>query len=167
MRPFTRQSVAFDVNVLIAAVAGGPRSFWAWPSPPPLSGNVAANCLGIVNDAQEFSLWLSEHVLANVLKVLAQLDWEERKAIEYVRVFDDLARSSGGGVLEAQVIVNDCTDYEDNRVLELALASGSVLIVSDDSDLLDMSPWRGIPIVRPGEFASRVDAVRRARQRRG
>lgn len=159
--------VTFDVNVLVAAVAGGPHAFWAWPSPPPLIGNLAANCLGIVNDAREFSLWLSPHVIANVLRVLAALDWEEEQAIAYMRVLDEIARRSGGKILEPQVHVIDCPDHEDNRVLELALAGGAVLIVSDDSDLLEMSPWRGIPIIRPVEFAGRVDAMRRAARRGG
>jgi predicted nucleic acid-binding protein len=160
------QPVTFDVNVLVSAVGGGPHAFWARPSPPPLAGNMAANCLGILNDAREFSLWLSEHVVANVLRVLANLDWEQEKAAQYVRVLDNIARRSGGGVVEPHVRVNDCTDYEDNRILELAFASGSVLIVSSDADLLEMSPWRGIPILRPSEFAARMDAMRRALRRR-
>jgi predicted nucleic acid-binding protein len=63
------------------------------------------------------------------------------------------------------VHVRDCPDYEDNRILELALASGSILIVANDTDLLEMSPWRGIPIIRPIEFATRVDAMRPAMRR--
>lgn len=152
--------------MLVTAVAGGPQAFWAWPSPPPLEGNLAANCIGIVNDAQEFSLWLSPHVLTNVLRVLAALDWSEDNAIEYVQVLRDIAAASGGGIAEPAVRVDDCADFEDNRILELALASGSTLIVSNDSDLLSMSPWRGIPVVTPKEFAGRVDAMRRARRRR-
>ena len=166
MTPALAQPVTFDVNVLVAAVGGGAHAFWAWPSPPPLSGNVAANCIGIVNDAQEFSLWLSPHVVMNLLKVLAALDWSEEKALDYVRVLKEIADRSGGGIVEPEISVDDCPDYEDNRILELALASGSVLIVSNDADLLTMSPWRGIPIVSPREFAARVDAMRRARRRR-
>ena len=166
MRLASPQPVTFDVNVLVSAVAGGPRAFTAWPSPPPLRGNLAANCLGIINDAQEFSLWLSEHVVANVLRVLAHLDWEEEKAVRYMRILRDIARHSGGGVVEPRVQVSDCPDYEDNRILELALASASVLIVSSDMDLLQMSPWQVIPLLRPAEFATRVDAMRRARRRR-
>jgi len=164
--PAASQPVTFDVNVLVEAVAGEPRAFWAWPSPPPLSGNPAANCVGIVNDAQEFGLWLSAHILANVLRVLAALNWTEDKAVEYVTLLRDIAIESGGGIIEPSVRVDDCPDYEDNRILELGLASGSVLIVSNDGDLLTMSPWRGIPIVTPADFAGRVDAMRRAGRRR-
>lgn len=165
MRPASAQPVTFDVNVFVAAVAGGAQAFWAWPSPPPIVGNLSANCLGIVNDGVEFGLWLSPHIMTNVLKVLAALDWSRERALEYMQVLREIAESSGGGIIEPQVPVDDCSDYEDNRILELALASGSVLIVSEDGDLLTMSPWRGIPVIRPSEFAGRVDAMRRARRR--
>lgn len=164
MRGGPAQPVTFDVNVFVGAVSGGPHAFWAWPSPPPLAGNLSTNCLGIVNDAQEFSLWLSPHVMANVLRVLGALDWSREQALNYLQVVKDIAESSGGGVIEPAVGVDDCPDHEDNRILELALASGSVLIVSEDGDLLTMSPWRGIPVIRSSEFASRVDAMRRARR---
>ena len=166
MRPVPAQPVTFDDNVFVSAVAGGPNAFWAWPSPPPLVGNPSANCLGIVNDGEEFRLWLSPHIMTNILKVLASLDWSRDRALEYLQVLREIADSSGGGVLEPETQVGDCPDYEDNRILELALASGSILIVSEDGDLLTMSPWRAIPIIRPSEFAGRVDAMRRARRRR-
>ena len=59
----------------------------------------------------------------------------------------------------------DCADCEDNRILELALDTGAILVVSNDADLTSMSPWRGIPVLRPREFASRVDAMRRTMRR--
>lgn len=62
--------------------------------------------------------------------------------------------------------MTDCSDWEDNRVLELAETVGAFLIVSSDDDLLQMSPWQGIPIQTPEAFVSRVDAMRRAQQRR-
>jgi hypothetical protein len=52
-----------------------------------------------------------------------------------------------------------------NLVLDLAADVGALIIVSDDSDLTSISPWRGTPVLRPTEFASRVDAMRRARRR--
>ena len=123
-------------------------------------------CLGIVNDGEEFSLWVSPHVMTNVLRVLGALNWSGDRAREYLQVIREIAISSGGGIVDPEIQVDDCPDHEDNRILEMALASGSILIVSDDADLLTMSPWRGIPIIRPSEFAGRVDAMRRARRRR-
>ncbi len=61
--------------------------------------------------------------------------------------------------------VSDCPDYEDNRILECAAASGSTLIVSDDNGLTTMTPWRGIPIITSADFVKRTDVMRRARRR--
>jgi predicted nucleic acid-binding protein len=125
--------------------------------------------VGIINDAREFSLYLSPHILANVVRVLADPDgyrWPIGRAEEYVAVLAEIVEASGGEIIEPQVRMSDCPEYEDNRILELALASGSLLIVSSDADLLEMSPWRGIPVVRPEEVVSRVDAMRRASRRR-
>jgi predicted nucleic acid-binding protein len=149
-------------------VVVGNSDFWSWPSPPPVSDSPAADCVGIINDAQEFALFLSPHVLGNVLRVLTDPDgfhWSTERAETYADVLLDLAIASGGGVVTPATQISDCLDEEDNRILELALASNAVLIVSSDHHLREMSPWRGIPVVRPRDFAGRVDVMRRARRR--
>ena len=161
--------VVFDVNVLVGAVVGGNSPFRSWPSPPPVSDNPFADCVGIVNDAKEFALWLSEHVLVNVVRVLTDPDaygWEIDVAEEYAALVVEIVEASGGAIVEPDVRVTDCVDHEDNRILELALAANADLIVSDDAHLTSMSPWRAIAIIRPREFASRTDAARRAGRRR-
>ena len=162
------QQVVFDVNVFIDAVVTGRDSFESWPSPPPTSGHFAADCVGIVNDAIEFSLWLSPHILTNIERVLelpASQDgfgWEGERVEDYLEVLVEISIASGGAVITPTQSVTDCGDYEDNRILELALACQAVIIISNDSDLLHLSPWRGIPILSPRVFAARVDASRRA-----
>lgn len=166
----TPKVVVFDVNVLVGAVAGGNSPFRSWPSPPPVSGNPFADCVGVANDAREFSLWVSEHILINVVRVLCDpngFGWELERAEEYAEILLEIAEASGGGVVDPDVGVADCRDHEDNRILEAALAVGADLIVSEDADLTEMSPWRGIPVIRPREFASRADAARRAVRRTG
>ncbi len=158
--------VTVDVNVLVAAVAGGNDAFHSWPSPPPVRGNLAANVVGILNDAREFSLFLSEHILVNLVRVLtAGYAWSAERAEEYVAILVEIAEASGGGVVEPAERVSDCRDHEDNRILECAAACGAVLIVSDDEDLLAMSPWRGTPVVGSEALVQRTDAMRRARRR--
>jgi len=131
--------VTVDVNVFVAAVAGGNDAFRSWPSPPPVRGNLAANVVGILNDAREFALYVSEHILTNTVQVLCGAPpdgygWEEKRAEQYVQV-----------------------------IVECAAASGSVLIVSDDTDLLSMSPWRGT--LTSGAFVKRTDIMRRGHRR--
>jgi putative PIN family toxin of toxin-antitoxin system len=45
-----------------------------------------------------------------------------------------------------------CRDPKDNQFLALALAARADVLVSSDTDLLVLHPWRGIPIVTPGGF---------------
>jgi hypothetical protein len=39
------------------------------------------------------------------------------------------------------------------------------MLVSADTDLIAMSPWPGVPIVTPAQFANRVEGMRRHRYR--
>ena len=72
------------------------------------------------------------------------------------------ADHSGGGIVaDVTKIAHDCPDYEDNLILDLAAEVGALLIVSNDTDLLSISPWRGTPIIEPAAFAAKVDAMRR------
>jgi len=48
---------------------------------------------------------------------------------------------------------------------EAAAASNALLIVTEDTDLLSLSPWRGTPVVTSKEFVARTDAMRRSRRR--
>ncbi|HXW79813.1 MAG TPA: PIN domain-containing protein [Acidimicrobiales bacterium] len=165
----TPQPITVDVNVLVAAVTGGNDTFHSWPSPPPVRGNLAANVVGILNDGREFSLWLSEHILVNVVRVLAAsaptgYGWAVEQAREYASVLVEMAEAGDGGVVEPKEVVTDRPDYEDNRILECAAATSSVLIISDDTDLLSLSPWRGTPIVTSRDFVNRTDAMRRKRR---
>lgn len=48
--------------------------------------------------------------------------------------------------------VTECRDPKDNKFLELALNGRADVIVSGDSDLLILNPFRGISIVQPAAF---------------
>lgn len=50
--------------------------------------------------------------------------------------------------------VADCRDPKDNKFLALALDARAAAIVSGDSDLLCLHPWRGIPIIAPAALAA-------------
>ena len=54
--------------------------------------------------------------------------------------------------------VQVCRDASDDRVLELALCWRASFIVTGDTDLLALNPFRGIPIVTAAEFLQ--EAVR-------
>ncbi len=56
--------------------------------------------------------------------------------------------------VEPDETVSDCRDGKDNRYLELALAAAASVIVSGDSDLLVLDPWRGVRVLTPAQFLS-------------
>jgi len=100
--------VVFDVNVLVLAIAAGESPFRSWPSPPPTSGNPSADFLGVINDAAEFALWLSSHILANTGRVLATvLKTPDDEVHEYLRVLAEMAEASGAGITDPPQTVGD------------------------------------------------------------
>ena len=161
-------AVVYDINVLVTAAAGGNSPFRSWPSPPPASGNASADCLGIIVDAAEFALWLSPQIITSTGKILAQLfKWAQPQIAAYLRAAGMAAEHSGGRIVaDVPRTVHDCPGQKDNLILDLAAEVGALLIVSDDTDLLSMSPWRGTPVIEPTAFAAKMDAMRRHARRR-
>lgn len=49
-------------------------------------------------------------------------------------------------------IITICRDPRDNKFLELAVSCQATCIVSGDSDLLVLHPFRNIPIMTPSDF---------------
>lgn len=52
--------------------------------------------------------------------------------------------------------VTACRDPKDDKFLEAALAAQTDCIVSGDADLLDVTPFEEIAILRPAEFLARL-----------
>ena len=50
-----------------------------------------------------------------------------------------------------------CRDSDDDKFLELAVSESAACIVSGDKDLLVLSPFRGIPIMRPAAFLEWIE----------
>jgi predicted nucleic acid-binding protein len=160
VRPPRRVPVVTDINVLVDAIVTEPDAA-SWRTSPPVGGDAAAMVLAVLNQGPEFGLWLSPHVVDGTRRVLTEAyEFTDDEADSYERFLLDVARRTGG-VVDPQNRVADCTDWEDNRILELAQASGAFVIISSDEHLLKMSPWPGTPIMEPGAFAVRVDAMRR------
>jgi putative PIN family toxin of toxin-antitoxin system len=51
--------------------------------------------------------------------------------------------------------VAECRDPKDDKFLELALDGKAEVLVTGDSDLLCMHPWRGIEILSPADYLVR------------
>jgi putative PIN family toxin of toxin-antitoxin system len=48
--------------------------------------------------------------------------------------------------------ITACRDPTDDKFLELAVNGRADMIISGDNDLLDLNPFRGIPIITPAAF---------------
>jgi putative PIN family toxin of toxin-antitoxin system len=59
-------------------------------------------------------------------------------------------------LIEITETVTDCRDAKDNKFLELAVCGDADYIVSGDEDLIVLNPFRGIHVLTPREFLSRV-----------
>jgi predicted nucleic acid-binding protein len=123
--------------------------------------------MGVIVDAEEFTLWLSPHLLRNAARVLASVfGWEEPMIERFISTLVLAAERGGGEVIDPPRTVHDCKDHEDNQVLDLAAETGALIVVSADADLTSMSPWRGTPVLRAAEFVGRGDVMRRKARRR-
>lgn len=164
----TKTPIVYDVNVLVDAYLQNPDPY-DWPRLPPKTRAAAADCVGVTDQNAGFSLWLSPHILNNTRRVLINKERiSEYRADEYLDVLEEIAIASGGDVIEPQPApeekVLDCTDHEDNYILDLAHLAGAELVVSNDADLTSMSGWRGTPILQPRRFTSHIDGAWRLKQ---
>ena len=55
-------------------------------------------------------------------------------------------------LIEITESVQACRDPDDDRILELAVNGAAACIVTGDSDLLVMNPFRGVKILTPAGF---------------
>ena len=123
---------------------------------PPKTGNASADCLALAFDGDNFALFASPHILENVARVLVQsFNVKTKTAEAYVDLLLEIIAESGGAVIEPARKVFDVTDFEDNLVLDLVVASNSLILVTDDTDLTSLSPWNGRVLMRPHEFVNR------------
>jgi putative PIN family toxin of toxin-antitoxin system len=53
-------------------------------------------------------------------------------------------------------LVRECRDPRDDKFLEVTLNGRADVIITGDSDLLGMSPWRGIAILSPADYITRT-----------
>jgi len=153
--------VVFDINVYINAIIG-PDSEWPrLDQVPPSSSNAAADCLSLAFDADAFRLCASPHILVNVTRVLRGAGLSDGVTTEWLDAIIDIIEASGGMIVDPDRTVFDVADFEDNLILDLAVAVGAALVVSEDADLTQLSPWQStLPILRPREFVARIIGAR-------
>lgn len=124
--------VVLDSNIYISALLFG--------------GNPRA----IVECAEkgQFGLSVSSPIQDEVARILGgKFSWPKQRATEATSYLWSLAQH----VVPKQT-VTDCSDPDDNRILERALGADAAVIVTGDSHLLKLHPYRGISILTAKQF---------------
>ena len=103
--------------------------------------------------AGRFTAIYSTEMLVEIIDVLGRPSIRAKYHIEPddITALINLIRLRGEMVIPKQKI-RACRDPKDNIFLEAALASQADYIVSGDSDLLELSPFETIPVLRPAGF---------------
>jgi len=99
-------------------------------------------------------LLVSQATMIELADVLSQSKFDRYVTIEQRSQFIRLIAH----VAEFVPIVHpirECRDPKDDKFLEVALSGRADVIVTGDTDLLEMSPWRGIAILSPTSFLQR------------
>jgi hypothetical protein len=104
-----------------------------------------------------------DRALNDGIMLLSEATLGELTETLFRRRFDDYVSVKERELLLAQLAstaefvqiirrVHECRDPKDDKILEVALNGRADIIITGDSDLLALSPWRGIAILRPAQY---------------
>jgi len=104
-----------------------------------------------------FTAIYSTDILVEMIDVLGRPTFRQKYHIEPddITAIINLLRLRGEVVTPTRK-VTACRDPKDDKFLEAALATETDCIVSGDADLLILTPFENIPILRPAEFLARL-----------
>lgn len=126
-----------DTNIFISALTG------------------SKNCQKILELLIEgrLTIAVSEKLLRELSAVLSdkKFEMDPSEAVTFVEFVATRAR-----VVVPAAAVADCRDPKDNAILECALEANAACVITGDSDLLILNPWRSIKIARPAEFLKSI-----------
>ncbi len=125
----------FDSNVFVSALL--------------LPGSKPRRAVDLASRTGE--ILLSFAVLAELYDVLNRKQFRGYVEEEDVRNFL-AALTREAQWIEVDVKIAACRDSKDDKFLELAVSGNATHIITGDSDLLVLNPFRGIQIVTPHSF---------------
>ena len=104
-----------------------------------------------------FTAIYTTDIVVEIIDVLGRPKFRAKYHIEPddITALVNLIRLRGELVTPIQK-VTACRDPKDDKFLEAALAAQTDCIVSGDADLLELTPYKEIPILRPAEFLARL-----------
>jgi uncharacterized protein len=104
-----------------------------------------------------FTVIYTTDIMVEIIDVLGRASFRTKYHIQPddITALVNLIRLRGELVTPTRKVMA-CRDPKDNKFLEAALATQTDCIVSGDGDLLDMSSFEEIHILRPAEFLARL-----------
>src|SRR5215472_16428606 len=130
-----RERVVVDTNALVSRLL--------------LPGSVPGRA--VRRAVAEAQLLASDDTIIELADVLARRKFDPYVTVgerqEFLRLFDRIAER-----IPIVHIVRVCRDPKDDRFLELAINGGAQLIITGDSDLLALHPFRGLDILTPARY---------------
>ena len=101
--------------------------------------------------ARRGGLIISESSMSELIDVILRSDFDrylgEEERVEFFSSLEQQAQ-----LVEVTHSITACRDPKDDKFLELALSGRATHIITGDRDLLDLHPFRGIPILTPISF---------------
>ncbi len=94
--------------------------------------------------------------LAELDEVLMRAKFDRYQPLQTRQEFANFLRAYATWVNVSEVQISavnpPCRDPKDNQFLALTLACHASILISSDSDLLDLNPWHDIAILTPSVF---------------
>ncbi len=94
---------------------------------------------------------MSESTMSELVDVILRSDFDrylgEEERVEFFSSIEQQAQ-----LVTVTHSITACRDPRDDKFLELALSGHATHIITGDRDLLDLHPFRGIPILTPVSF---------------
>ena len=118
--------------------------------------NTTGDLMRALRDGRFTAIYSTDRVV-EIIDVLGRPAFRSKYHIEPddITALINLIRLRGELVTPARRVAA-CRDPKDDRFLEAALAGDADCVVSGDADLLDLTPFENIPILRPAEFLARL-----------
>jgi uncharacterized protein len=110
----------------------------------------AGMCANLLEDILYGHEWVTSDFILGELsrKLRDKFKYPEHKIAE----IREAAMISAEFVTPEEIPSGACRDPNDLPILGTAVAGRADVIITGDKDLLALTPFRGIPIIRPGEF---------------
>ena len=103
----------------------------------------------------EHDVFTSMDTFNELVSVLAREKFNAWRPLEHRMVWVRLFRESVVFV-ETSLPVAECRDPKDKKFLELAVSAKADVLVSSDVHLLEMHPFRGVPILQLTDFTQQM-----------